>query len=154
LRDRVHLGPAHPDEAPSELVVPARRYQCQVESCRAVILVVPRGVLAGRRYSASAIALALVLWGVLERDEAAVRTHISPARIVGLAALGRWVTLGRWADAAIAGRLFPKLGPVARARTRRGTAARTATALMGLAPPGDRARGPEVAAWLGGAHAA
>jgi len=44
------------------IAILARRYQCQ--PCGAVVLVVPRGILRRRLYSAGAIALALALWGV------------------------------------------------------------------------------------------
>jgi hypothetical protein len=148
------MGPAIGEGAPVEVVIRARRYQCQVEGCGAVILVVPRGVLGGRRYWASAIGLALALWGLAELTMPKARARVSPAGVVGVAALGRWVTLERWVDDASAGHLFPKLAPVAPRPTRRATAARVATAIMGHAPPGDHHAALESRAWLGGAHAA
>lgn len=148
------MGPTLSEGAPLEVVIKARRYQCQVEGCGAVVLVVPRGVLGRRRYSASAIGLALALWGIANLTTPQVRARVSPARIVGVAALGRWMTLQRWADAASKGGLFPKVALVAPGQTRRATAARVATAVMGRAPPGDHHAPQESRAWLGGAHAA
>jgi hypothetical protein len=148
------MGPAIGEGAPVEVVIRARRYQCQVEGCGAVILVVPRGVLARRRYAARAIGLALALWGLAELTMPKVRARVSPAVVVGAAALVRWVTLERWADAASKSGLFPKVAPVAPGQTRRATAARVATAVIGRAPPGDHHAPLEVRAWLGGAHAA
>ena len=153
LRDRVLIGPTLSEGAPAELVIKARRFQCQIEGCGAVILVVPCGVLGRRRYSASAIALALALWGLVELTMPQVRARVSPASVVGVAAANRWVTLRRWVDAASTSRLFPKVDPVVPGQTRRATAARVATAVMGRAPPGDHHAPLESRAWLGGAHA-
>lgn len=154
LRDRVLRGPTSGGGGPSEVVIKARRYRCQVEGCGAVMVVVPRGVLARRRYAASAIGLALALWGLAALAMPKVRARVSPAAVVGAAALVRWVTLERWADAACNNGLFPKVAAVAPGKTRRATAARVATAILGHAPPGDHHAPLEVRAWHGGAHAA
>jgi hypothetical protein len=154
LRDRVLVGPPLWEDASVEVVIKARRYRCQVECCGAVILVVPRGVLGRRRYCASAIGLALALWGLAELTMPKVRARVSPAVVIGAAALVRWVTLERWADAASTNGLFPKIAPVVPGKTRRATAARVATAVIGRAPPGDHHASLEVRAWLGGGHAA
>lgn len=148
------MGPTLSEDVPAELVIKARRYHCQVAGCGAVILVVPRGVLARRRYSASAIGLALALWGVAELTTPKVRARVSPTAVVGAAALLRWVTLERWAGAGSTSGLWPRVAPVTPGPTRRATAGRVATALLGHAPPGDRQAPQETRAWLGGAHAA
>lgn len=61
-------------------------------------MVVPRGVLSRRRYLASAIALALVLYGIENLSHARVREAINPARRHGFDAHNRWRTLTRWID--------------------------------------------------------
>lgn len=152
LRDRVLLGPTLSEGPPRDVVIRARRYRCQVSTCGAVILAVPCGVLARRRYSASAIGLALALWGICSLTGPQVRKRVSTSTIVGIAALGRWMTLSRWAEAATR-RLFPKLGLVAAGSTRRATADRVATALVGHAHSADRHAPLESRAWLGGAQA-
>lgn len=76
LRQRHQWGPADVGAAAAVIGLLARRYRCQ--PCRAVIMVVPLGLLPGRLYSAGAIALALALWGVAELAPAEVRRGVSP----------------------------------------------------------------------------
>lgn len=61
LRDRQSRGPLGPLGDPVEVTLRVRRYLFRL--CRAVIVVVPLGVIAGRLFAAAAIALALVLFG-------------------------------------------------------------------------------------------
>lgn len=61
-------------------------------------MVVPRGLLSRRRYLASAIALALVLYGVEGLSHSRVRESINPSRRHGFDAHKRWRTLVRWID--------------------------------------------------------
>lgn len=61
-------------------------------------MVLPRGLLSRRRYLASALALALVLYGVDGLSHARVREAINPARHHGFDAHKRWRTLARWID--------------------------------------------------------
>ena len=115
------------------------------------MLVVPRGLLPRRLYTASAIGLALALWALLGATEATVRTRVSPLAIVGAAAQGTWVTLRRWASATADGHLFATVtsrAPPPAHLSRRRQAERAAAALVALAPAGTRA---EVAAFAGGA---
>ena len=62
-REREIRGPVAPGQPPVSVLVTVRRYQCQ--PCRVVLTVVPRSMLARRRYSAAAIAFALALWGLV-----------------------------------------------------------------------------------------
>ena len=127
-----------------------RRYLCQ---CRAVMTVLPRGILGRRLYAAAAISLALGLWSLFGRPSPAVRERISPWPSFGEAARHRWVTVTRWADDGAIGRLFPRLGVIGDG-DRRTLARHLATALIGFAPPGDRHSDQESLLYLGGAHAA
>jgi hypothetical protein len=104
LRERVLLGPPEAHLPPEERVARARRYRCT--ACRAVILVVPRGVLRRRLFTAAAIALGLCLWAVYGQAAREVRAALSPRRHVGVVAGWSWTTLGRWARAASAGELL------------------------------------------------
>lgn len=60
-----------------------------------------------RHFSASAIAMALALFGVDELPAPEVRRRVSHWRTVGHAACRGWLTLKRWADVARQGRLLP-----------------------------------------------
>lgn len=113
--------------------MPCRRYQCQM--CRAVILVVPRTTLPRRWYSASAIALALALFGVAAATPAEVRRKLSPFRQIGYAATTKWRTLLRWADAVRARGLFPEARASPDSFSRRQIAERAAMTLASRAPP-------------------
>jgi hypothetical protein len=93
------------------------------------LVVVPRGVARGYRYSLSAIAWALTLWGYQQLSAAAVRARTSTARHVGAAGATRWASLRRWTRRASA--LF---GIAPSARTLRACAARVATFVASRAP--------------------
>jgi hypothetical protein len=127
------LGPVEGHGEPMALVVACRRYLCL--ACNAVVLVVPGSMLAGRWYSASAIAQALALFGLDRLTAAEVRRRTSAAKRVGLAAVAGWVTLGRWCDDVRAGRLFPEVRTCPAEFTRRQVAERAATTLGSRAPP-------------------
>lgn len=118
-----------------EIDVRVRRYQCQ--ACGAVMLVVPRGVITRRLYSARAIGLALAVFGVLGDTVTAVRRRVSPWRTVGPAAHGTWHTLRRWIRAIRERRLFVlsvRRSPTT--FTARQVAERAAVTLAALAPVG------------------
>jgi hypothetical protein len=95
LRTRSLLGPLKLGDAAGEVLIRIRRYRCWL--CGAVIMVLPRGVLAGLRYSAVAIALALALWSTEAKATGAVRQVVSPFNVVGYEAARRWRSLVRWA---------------------------------------------------------
>jgi hypothetical protein len=92
-------------------------------------------MLPRRWYSASAIALALALYGIERAAPVTVRRRVSPFRIVGYRAATGWVTLGRWAEAIRAGRLFARVRPCPGRFSRRQVAERAATTLGSRAPP-------------------
>jgi hypothetical protein len=149
LRERHQWGPSALGAAAVLIGILARRYECQ--PCGAVVMVVPRGVLQRRLYSASAIAVALALWGVSGLAPAEVRRQVSPFAIVGATAAAGWASLRRWSGAVRAGRLFPVVRALPEKVTLRQVAARTATTIAAYAPG---ARGPSIdsAAFLGAAH--
>jgi hypothetical protein len=107
LRARQVLGPVVFGGRAEPVVIALRRYRCR--GCGAVLVVGPRGLVAGRCYSAPAIAgaLAAVASG---QTSATVRRGTSPRGTVGASAAERWITLVRWVDAARAGRLFAVAG--------------------------------------------
>ncbi|WP_437737378.1 hypothetical protein [Sorangium sp. So ce1335] len=151
-RERQVWGPANPDQPPEVISVTARRYRCLC--CSAVLLVVPRGVLGRRVYSAAAIGFALALWGLALAAAAEVRRRVGPARIVGQSAVAGWATLRRWARDVAQRRLFaqaPDPGPAASLRQ---SAAVAAASLAASADPTTRALPLEHRAFFGAAHAA
>lgn len=135
LRERDQWGPIEFGDAPAVIGVLARRYRCL--GCGTVIIVVPRGVVRRRLYSAGAIALALAAWAVSGQTSAAVRARVSPHRIIGPTAASGWASLRRWARAVRAGRLFPVVRVSPESATLRQVAARAATTLAAAAGGGQ-----------------
>jgi hypothetical protein len=146
LRERHQWGPAAPGCLPELIGILVRRYQCR--ACGAVVVVVPRGVLRRRLYSAAAVALAAALYGVAGLAPAEVRAQVSPLRIVGATAASGWASLRRWAGAVRGGRLFPVVRALPADATLREVAARAATTLAAYAP-GAGGLSIESAAFLG-----
>lgn len=95
LRGRDVEGPDEPGAAPASRAVLARRYRCL--GCGAVLVVVPRGVARGLRYTLDAIGYALALWGYAHRTAERVRRAVSAATARGLSAPWQWSSLRRWA---------------------------------------------------------
>jgi hypothetical protein len=151
-RERQVFGPCGPGQAPVAVVILARRFRCL--RCDAVLLVVPREVLPRRRYSASAIGLALALFGLVLATAANVRTRVCPASLVGPTAATGWATLRRWAQAVARGQLFPSVPLPDPGSTLRRVAATTAAALAAHADATTRALAIEARAFFGAAHAA
>ena len=131
------------------MAIVLRRYKCQ--KCGAVIVVVPRGLIRRRLYSAGAIALALALWSVAEWAPAEVRAKVSPLRIVGATAAAGWASLRRWSRSVRAGRLFPAVRALPAEASLRQVAARAATTLAAWAP-GAKGLSVDSAAFLGAGH--
>jgi hypothetical protein len=104
LRERGLLGPGEVGDKPMVRRLLLRRYECQC--CKAVITVGPRGLLPGRRYSATAVAVALWFWAVRMLTDPEVRKRTSPNEDQSLSRPERWTTLRRWARAAREGRLW------------------------------------------------
>lgn len=137
VRDRHVQGPLTPDADPVDVVIAARRYLCQ--ACDAVVVVVPREVVAWRHYTAAAIAWALALGE--QRPVAEVRRRTSTtAKPVGFGEPRRWATLRRWVAAAVRGALFDRarLRPPATDSTLRQIAAYVARTLAAHALPSAR----------------
>ena len=143
LRERDQWGPGEFGDVPAVIGILARRYRCR--GCGAVIVVVPRGVVRRRLYSAGAIALALAAWAVSGQTPAAVRARVSPHRIVGPTAATGWASLRRWARAVRVCRLFSVVRASPESATLRQVAARAATTLAAVAGGGAI----ESAAFLG-----
>lgn len=100
IRERQVRGPCAADSAPQQVTISVRRYRCL--ECKAVITVVPAGVAPRRHFSASAIGLALYLYGALGESSTQVGQRI------GLwgAGASAWRTLFRWSAAIDAGSLL------------------------------------------------
>jgi hypothetical protein len=98
VRDRQVRGPAAPGVRASMRLVRARRYRCR--GCSAVLVVVPRGVLARRHFAAGAIALALLRYSQGARV-ADIRRELG-----GQGDTAAWPTMRRWARAAASVRLW------------------------------------------------
>jgi len=94
LRARTVEGPIAPGDEPSLTGLVARRYRCR--ACGAVLVVVPRGVGRGYRYSLGAIAWALSLWSHERATASQVRARTSTQKTVGAASATRWASLRRW----------------------------------------------------------
>lgn len=132
LRTRQVRGPLAFAEKPALVTVDGRRYQCQ--ACDAIVIVEPRSVLRYRHFSASAIAMALALFGVDGLPAPEVRRRVSPWRTVGHAAYRGWLTLHRWIDVGRKGRLLPAVAHRVSGDDRT-VAARVARSVASRAPP-------------------
>jgi hypothetical protein len=145
--ERQVRGPGTASGPPELWLVAVRRYRCR--ACKAVFVVGPRGLVAGRWYSAGAIALAFAAYG-WGQTGAATRTRTSPWAKVGGSATERWVTLVRWIESARRGELFAvaALGEL----DRRSVAKQVVLALAGRAGHGlgsDRAASAFAGAAIG-----
>lgn len=152
LRSRQQRGPLLPGGRAQVVAVLLRRYLCR--GCGAVLQVGPRGVLAHKHFSASAIVLALWLFGMQGLSAAQVRQRVSPWAVVGVSAQDSWRTLKRWLRAQQRGQLFLRVRPAPAHFTGRQVAQRVATTAMSLAPPGTWSLGPQERAFWGGAQMA
>lgn len=150
VRVRDSWGPPDATAPPACGEIVGRRYECQL--CGAVLMVLPRGVLRRRLYSAAAIALALALWSVEHLTPAEVRARVSPWRIVGAAAAGGWASLRRWSRAVRAGELFAAVRALPGDARLREVAARAATTLAAYAPASADPLPLATRAFLGAAH--
>jgi hypothetical protein len=119
-----------PDAPPIAAELVARRYRCR--ACAAILVVVPRGVARGYRYSLAAIAWALALWAHQRLPAATVRARTSTARRVGPASATRWASLQRWTRCAVT--LFGSMPRAQPGTTLRKRAARLVTFVVSRAP--------------------
>jgi len=97
------VEPGGPGDGPVELVLFLRRFRCR--NCGSVVTVAPREVVTRRRYSACAIALALVLFGVDRLSSGRVLERLKPGGPQGYDQR-RWRVLDRWVSAMREGRVF------------------------------------------------
>jgi hypothetical protein len=134
-RERTQRGPAAIRQPASERSVCVRRYKCT--RCGATVTVARRGVVRRRLYAASAIGLALALFGIQLASATAVREAIAPTASARAPAEGAtWSTLRRWAHEAKAGTLMVEGRACPETFTLRQAAGRTATTLQALGPRG------------------
>jgi hypothetical protein len=132
MRTRQVRGPLEPGGEPTTLEVDVRRYRCS--TCKAVITVLPRGLVPRRHFSRAAIGQALLRYGQMQQSQREVRQHTSPWRIVGEAAVTGWATLRRWIAALGRGTLFAQVRAAPAAFTARQRAERAALTLAAQAP--------------------
>jgi hypothetical protein len=140
-------GPRDFDTAPETDTVPARRYRCQ--RCPTVMIVVPCEVAPRRHYAATAIALALALYGVAGQTQAQVREAVSSPERVCEAAEHRWITLRRWIDAVAERTMWPALPAMPVHGGGRAIAERAAMAIGAHAPPSLPEGAPVMRAFVG-----
>lgn len=150
VRARQLWGPLEPDAKPQLTAVKQRRYKCT--RCGKAVTVVPSEALPGRLYTASAIALALALYGLRHLASAAVRALISPMAIIGATSAARWLMLKRWCLLVGTPELFPRVRRVG--GTPRTVAAEAAASLAAHALPSPEPPPLYVQAFLGAARAA
>lgn len=149
LRERQFWGPLEPDGPPVLTVVKLRRFLCT--RCRATVTVAPSETLTGRLYTASAIALALALYGLEKLAAAAVRKLVSPMRVVGATSAAQWLTLRRWCRDVATERMFRGVRRVP--GTSREVAAAAASSLSAHALPMPEPPSLPVLAFHGAARA-
>lgn len=135
-RSRSQRGPSAPGEAPRDGTVGVRRYRCK--QCGQTVTVAPRGVLRRRLYAATALGLALALFGLEKHSACAVRDAIAPAVSFREAAEGAsWSTLRRWSHEAKAGTLLDAGRTCPESFTLRQAAERLAVTLEAQGPRGS-----------------
>jgi hypothetical protein len=117
------------DDSPGVFSISVRRYACQL--CRAIMTVVPAGMLARRQYSGPSIALALHLWLVAGLSDRMVRARMCAWQVRGRSARG-WAQLYRWVNRAAS--LFALPRPLSDLGDPRDVAQRVLTTLGALSP--------------------
>jgi hypothetical protein len=142
-------GPLEPDGKPQLTVVKVRRYLCT--ACGAAVTVGPSEALPGRLYTASAIALALALYGLQRLASAAVRALVSPMVVIGATSAVRWLTLKRWCRVVGTPALLRRARRVGGGPRR--VAAEAAASLAAHALPSPEPPSLTVQAFLGAARA-
>lgn len=129
LRERQVRGPANARGAPELMTIRVRRYRCR--RCRGLTTVLPRGLIARRHYSASAIGLSLCLYGLQGLSLGETRRRVC----VWISSFEpeRWSTLLTWVVAIQQGRLFAQVRPCPPDFTMRERAGRAAATVCSLA---------------------
>lgn len=151
VRERQVWGPRESGGPPELLSILARRYRCK--RCRAVTVVGPAELLTRRLYSAAAIAYALALFAIARLSSRAVRSMVSPLRLVGPTSASRWLTLSRWCKAMCEARVFHSVGPFPESWASRRIAERAAMTLASYALPSPEPPPLVCLAFLGAARA-
>lgn len=128
LQRRQVRGLLEEDGVPGVFEFSARKYECQ--ACRAVMTVVPRGVLPGRQYTAPSIALALWLWVAAGFSAVAVRGRVCGWGNAGRGGVRGWMQLHRWVRGAAS--IFALPRPINVAGTARETAFRVVMMVSAL----------------------
>jgi hypothetical protein len=146
VRSRQVQGPAGPGQSPSVRVLQVRRYRCA--RCKRAVTVVPRGLVARRRYAASAIALACLCWSFGQRTLEQTRGRVAPGQTFE----SGWPAVGRWLAAIGAGAMFSSVRSWPAGVERRRQAERVAATVMAFAPSG--VEGDEARLFAGAALAA
>ena len=147
-RSRQVRGPLSVDGEPRIWVIDVRRYRCS--RCQKTCTVVPRGVLMRRYYSASAVALAMALYGVEHLSSVETRARVCAWRSTGPGHSSVWSTLKRWLRAVREERLFAFVRACPSEWSNRKVAERVATTLGAMAPPGMISRSWRERAFAGG----
>jgi hypothetical protein len=129
LRERQVRGPASASEGPTIMTVFVRRYRCR--RCGGLTTVLPRGLCARRHYSASAIGMALCLFGATRLTIGETRRRVCASR-AGFET-DRWTTLAEWLTAIQQGRLLSRVRPSPLGFSLRDRAERAAMTLAALA---------------------
>jgi hypothetical protein len=134
VKPRQLQGPLVAGERPRQVEVFVRRFLCR--SCHRTMTVGPRQMRAQRRYSASALLLALALWGLCGLSAGAIRKEVSPWQVP--ADVTGWGSLARWAKQGVAGKLWPLPGvPLGEAGSLREQVARLVYQLVAPEPGED-----------------
>lgn len=133
MRERQVRGPCWPGEAPKILVLRVRRYRCR--RCGGITTVLPRGLVAQRYYSSSAIGLALLLFGVRRQRMQEVRQAVCSWPL-SFESPQQWNTLGKWLRAVSEQRLYRQVRSWPPRYVPRQMAERIAITLLSYAPAG------------------
>ena len=95
VRVRQVWGVIDGERMPELHEVTLRRYRCVW--CKAIMVVGPKGLVSGYRYSLASIVAALWMWSLGKQTAAKVRDRLSPLQTRGFAGATRWGSLARWA---------------------------------------------------------
>ena len=128
VRERQVRGPADAESEPEIRTILVRRYRCRL--CGGITTVLPRGLVARRHYSASAIGLSFCLFGMQGLSVAETRRRICPWQAGFVTDC--WTTLPNWVAAIERSALFSQVRPWPSSFSLRQKAERAAAALCGL----------------------
>jgi hypothetical protein len=128
LRCRQVRGPITAEAPATVDTVRVRRYRCR--PCGATVTVLPRGVAPRRHFTATAIGLGCLMYGLSMASLHATRARLSPWRSTE----SGWPAMGRWLDAIAGGAIFASVRASPPGWSRRRQAERVAQALLAVAP--------------------